>query len=85
MIDVVLELVNGLLGWLNAILPSSPFTGLIESNENVVTALGWLNWLVPISDLLAIFAVYLGALLAWQVVDTVFDGINFAKSIVAGK
>ena len=42
MIDVVLELVNGLLGWLNGILPDSPFASLIESNENVVTALGWL-------------------------------------------
>lgn len=85
MIDVVLELVNGLLTLLNGILPSSPFSGLIESNENVITALGWLNWFVPISDLLVMFSAYLIALLAWQAVDMFLHGVSFAKAVVAGK
>lgn len=85
MIDVVLELVNGVLGFLNGVLPDSPFQGLIESNEGVITALGWLNWFVPVGQLLAIFGVYLVALAAWQAVDMALDGINFTKSIVAGK
>lgn len=85
MIDVVLELVNGILGFLNGVLPDSPFQGLIETNESVLTALGWLNWFVPVGQLLAIFAVYVAALLAWQAVDMALGGIDFAKSIVAGK
>lgn len=85
MIDVVLELLNGVLGFLNGVLPDSPFAGLIESNEFVVTALGWLNWFVPITDLLTMFGVYLVALVAWQAVDMALDGINFTKTIIAGK
>lgn len=85
MIDVVLELLNGVLGFLNGVLPDSPLQSLITNNEQIIDALGWLNWFVPISELLTIFGVYLVALVAWQAVDMALDGINFAKNIVAGK
>lgn len=85
MIDVILSFLNGILGFLNGILPDSPFTDIIEGNETMLNALGWLNWLVPINDLLAIFSVYLVALLAYQAASLALDGAIVAKDAVIGR
>lgn len=84
MIDIILSFLNGILGFLNGILPDSPFTDLIQGNETMLNALGWLNWLVPISDLLAIFSVYLVALLAFQTASLALDGAIVVRDATIG-
>lgn len=84
MIDVILSFLTGILGFLNGILPDSPFQDIIEGNELMLDALGWLNWLVPISDLLAIFSVYLVALLAFEVAHLALDGAIVVKDATIG-
>lgn len=85
MIDVILSFLDGILGFLNGLLPDSPFADIIASNEVMLNALGWLNWLVPISDLLGIFSVYLVALLAYQAASLALDGAIVVKDAVIGK
>lgn len=85
MIDVILSFLNGVLGFLNGLLPDSPFSDIIQSNEMMLNALGWLNWLVPINDLMAFFSVYLVALLAYQAASLALDGAIVVKDAVIGK
>lgn len=84
MIDVILTLINGVLGFLNAVLPLSPFDGIIASNEQVLGALGWLNWFIPVGDFVGIFAVYLTALVAWCAADLALEGFGKVTRFSAG-
>lgn len=69
MISAIVGFITGILGFLNSILPNSPFTDLLVGTQGLATALGWLNWIVPVGDLMAIFAAYLAVLLIWAAVD----------------
>lgn len=84
MIDAILSLLNGVLGFLNGMLPNSPFTDLIQGNETVTTAIGWLNWFFPVGQCLAIFGLWLGALLAWTAVNIALDAAAAARNAAWG-
>lgn len=84
MIDAILSLLNGILGWLAVILPDSPFATIVEGNETVMMALAWLNWLFPVGQCLAIFGIWLGLLLAWTAVNIAFDGAAAARNAAFG-
>lgn len=77
MISMIVGMITGIVGWLNGILPNSPFQDLLTGNNAILTGIGWLNWFIPVGDLLAIFGLYLAALLLWV-------GVDFALSS-AGK
>lgn len=84
MIDAIFALLNGVLGLLNNVLPDSPFASLIEGNTTVMNALGWLNWFFPVGPCLAIFATWLGLLLAWTALDIFLDGAAAARNAAFG-
>lgn len=84
MIDVILTLINGVLGFLNSFLPLSPFDSIISNNEYIINALGWLNWLIPVGDMVDILGLYLAALLTWSVADLVLGGFGKVTSFTVG-
>ena len=84
MIDAIFALLNGILSFLNGILPDSPFATIIEGNDAVLTALGWLNWLFPVGTCLGIFGVWLGLLVAWTALDIFLDGAAAARNAAFG-
>lgn len=84
MINAILSLLNGILGFLAGILPDSPFATIVEGNETVLTAIGWLNWLFPVGQCLAIFGLWLGLLLAWTAVNMALDGVAAARNAAFG-
>lgn len=86
MIALVLGIVKGVMGWLNDVLPNSPFDSLIAGNDAILQGIGWLNWFIPVADMLLIFAGYLAVLIAWVVIDHLLS--TAGKTIfgaVAGK
>lgn len=70
--DLLANLVMGVLGFFNTVLPDDPFAAWIAGAESLSLGMGYLNWFVPIGDLLAIFAAYLALLLVWAAVDFAF-------------
>lgn len=65
---VVIKYFNEILvkfgNWLLSVLPTSPFMGFIDNFKTQFSPyLGWLNWCIPIKDFVAIFSVWLGAVL----------------------
>lgn len=60
MLQLLVGIFSGLVGFLSGVLPTSPFQG-ITLPESVGVALGWLNWLVPVNDMLRVFAAWLVA------------------------
>lgn len=65
MMDFVLDMLKGLLGFVANALPDSPVTQWIGNLDSLQTALGWLNWVFPLGTCVGLFALYLGLLLAW--------------------
>lgn len=84
LLSIIFGFVGGILDMLNSVLPASPFQGLIQETDAVTLGLGWLNWLLPIGDMMAIFAVYLVALLAFFAVSEVKDGFLSVKDAALG-
>lgn len=70
MLAAILGLLNGIIGWLNSVLPISPFHQFTSDGvvSTVGTALGWLNWVVDVSGMLNIFSAWLSALGIWWIV-----------------
>lgn len=85
MLSFLADLLGGLLGWLNGVLPSSPFQSLVDNFTAFGKAFHWLNWFVPIGDFLAVFVAFLAVLVAWYVVHIVLtEGVVATKSLVKG-
>lgn len=84
MISAILSLLNGILGFLAGMLPDSPFATIVEGNETVLTAIGWLNWLFPVGQCLAIFGLWLAALLAWTAINISLDAAAAARNAAFG-
>ena len=59
--DFMKGLLDGLLDAVLKVFPLSPFAGPIAELEQL-PFLGYLNWFVPVGDLLAIGALWLGAI-----------------------
>lgn len=62
MLEFLVGLVEGFVGLLTGILPTSPFQG-ISLSEQLGTALGWLNWFFPVNECARIFGLWLTAAL----------------------
>lgn len=69
MLDFLVSLLTGLAGFLNSVLPNSPFTGFVQAGQSLQLGLGWLNWFFPVGDCLLLFGAYLALLLVWASVD----------------
>lgn len=84
MIAFLLQLVTGLMSWLSDVLPASPFSDIVLALDGVGQAIGWLNWLVPVTDMAALFGVWLLAAAIWQVVNFVLKRFSSTLSIFGG-
>lgn len=62
-------LLRGILGFLNGLLPDSPFADALTGLDGLQQGMGWLNWFCPVGDCLAIFGLWLAAALVWAAVD----------------
>lgn len=83
MLSAIVSLLQGIIGWLNSVLPSSPFQDLLNGAEGLQLGLGWLNWFVPIGGMLAVFTAFLAALIAYAVFKLILDkGSDTVTSIV---
>ena len=69
MLSFLTSLISGICGFLNTVLPDSPFQGVIDAAQGMQTGLAWLNWFCPIGDLMLIFGGWLAVLLVWAAVD----------------
>lgn len=70
MVNAILGLLTGLVGWLVSNLPLSPFAnvrfdveGFAGSGVTVGTLMGWVNWLIPFQACLVVFSAWLVAAL----------------------
>lgn len=68
---------SDLLGLVLSLLPDSPFQA-ISTNESVQGVLGWLNYFVPVSQMLAIFQLWLTAIAIYYVYNIV---LRWGKAI----
>ena len=70
MLAALLAMLNGIVTWLNNVLPGSPFQqftsdGVVSTLE---TSLGWMNWVIDVPGMLTIFSAWLSALTMWWIV-----------------
>lgn len=68
---------SDLLGVVLMLLPESPFQA-ITTNTEVKSVLGWLNYFVPVTEMLAIFQLWLTAIAIYYVYSIV---LRWAKAI----
>lgn len=64
MLDVIFGFFQGVIGFLNSLLPTSPFQDYLQAVEGARLGLAWLNWLMPIHTFVTIFGLWLAAGLA---------------------
>lgn len=69
MLDFLLGLVNGLVAFLNGVLPNSPLSGFVTGVDTLRMGLGWLNWFFPVGDCLVLFGAWIGLLLVFTAVQ----------------
>lgn len=81
MLDALLGLVGTLFGWLDALLPTSPFADGIAVIDSMRLGLGWLNWFMPLDQMLLMLTLWIAACLAVTAVRVALD----VTSNVAGK
>ena len=67
MLEFLANLWNGLIGFLGAVLPDSPFANM-QLVGDVGMAMGWLNWVVPFGAMAALFALWIAAFVVYCVV-----------------
>lgn len=84
MIDFIVNLIGLFASFLDALLPDSPFAGLIETLQLMHTGLGWLNWMCPINQMLALFAAWLTACIAAVVARILWLKAQGAIGILTG-
>lgn len=82
MLSLVVDFIVGFFGFLDGILPASPFREIINSWEGLGNGLGWLNWLVPVGLMLTILTAWLALMVIWFGIDVV---VRRAKGITSGK
>ncbi len=75
-INILIRGLAGLLDMLLMILPTSPFNWAF--NDTVSSYFGQLNWIIPINQMLAIFEVWLGAIIIYYVVQV---ALRWVKAI----
>lgn len=71
MLHKFFDLISALLAQVVSLLPSSPFTGMIESfaaNSEVQTMLGYMNYFLPIPAMLSALGVWLVAIAAYYII-----------------
>lgn len=82
MLSFLSSLLSGILGFLNNVLPDSPFANVLQGAEDLQLGLAWLNWLIPVGSILNIFLAYLVVLLLWAAADYVLakaNGVVFSQ------
>lgn len=85
MLKFITDLLGGIFGWLNSVLPNSPIQDLVDGFNTASNGFGWLNWLVPISDFLVILGAFLAVLLIWVAVTSALSGgLKGLTSMVGG-
>lgn len=82
MLSLVVGFITGFLGFLDGVLPASPFRELINSWQGLGDGLGWLNWLVPVGLMFGLLGAWIGLLVVWFGIDFV---VRRAKDITKGK
>lgn len=69
----------GLLAFVLAILPASPFVGF-QSLVSSIPFISWLNWFLPISEMLVIFESLLSAVVVYYGALYVLNYVGILKS-----
>lgn len=77
MIDFFLELMTKFKDAVISLLPLSPFSGFIDGLEELNPEwIGWLNWFIPIKEILAVTALWLGAISLFYVYSVIMRWIK---------
>lgn len=83
MLDFLLGLVNGIVGFLNGVLPNSPLSGFVTGVDTLRMGLGWLNWFFPVGDCLILFGAWVALLLAYTAVQFFLSkGLSIMEKVV---
>lgn len=73
-IDSIGSSISGVLSWLLALLPDSPFQSI--SNSDVSSYLGTLNWFIPLAQIVAILELWLIAVLTFYIYSIILRWIR---------
>lgn len=85
MIDFIVNMISGVVGFLTGSLPRSPFSDMSLA-QDVTQWLGWLNWLVPMQSMLATFSIVLTAFVAAKAaVALINTGLKAGSIVVKDK
>lgn len=85
MLQGLFTFLGTIFGWLNDLLPESPFADIVQTSQQLSLGISWLNWLFPISDMLAIMAIWIAACAAITAVRVAFDITGGLAGKVVGK
>ena len=85
MLQGLFTFIGTIFGWLNDLLPDSPFTGLVQASQDLSLGISWLNWLFPINEMLAILAIWIAACAAITAVRVALDLTGSVAGKVVGK
>ena len=58
------SLLATVFGFLDGLLPDSPFADAFQVTQQMSLGIGWLNWLMPIGEMLVIMSLWIAACLA---------------------
>ena len=84
MLQGLLSLLNTIFGFLDTLLPTSPFEQYITANNQISLGISWLNWVFPIGEMLAIMVVWLGLCLTVVAVRVALDVTGSVGGKVVG-
>lgn len=64
MLQTLTSLLATVFGFLDGLLPDSPFADAFQVTQQMSLGIGWLNWLMPIGEMLVIMSLWIAACLA---------------------
>lgn len=85
MVSVLVQFFQTVLGWLNSILPSSPFTEFLVVAEDLRLGLAWLNWCMPLGAMFGLLVTWVGLCALITSVRVFMDEGGSVASLVLGR
>lgn len=63
-IAFILDLLNGVLGFLGSLLPLDPFADFLQVTQGMRMGIQWLNWFFPVREAATFMMVWIGLMVA---------------------
>lgn len=85
MVSILTQLFGTILGFLDGILPGSPFAEWLAVTDDLLLGLSWLNWVMPMTDMIALMTAWIGVcFLVTTAKVFILDGGSIARMVMRG-